>query len=400
MKVCYLINQYPKISHTFIRTEILALERLGAQVLRVSVRDANESILNEIDTQEHGKTHFIINGTRVGLLQTFARLFFKNLPSIVTLLPLWLSLARRANSSYLKHFFYLLEACWLSDFCKKHDVEHLHAHFGTNPATLALLCHKLGGPSYSFTVHGPEEFDSPVALSIREKIHHAKFVVAITSYCRSQLSRWSDFSDWSKIIEVHCAVDQAILAAEPKASAAPKQLVSIGRLCEQKGQFLLLQAIKELKVLHPDVMLNLVGDGEFRQIIEHYIREHQLESNVTLMGWQSGSAIAEALDAASIMVLPSFAEGLPVVIMESFARKTPVLTTYIAGIPELVNDENGWLIPAGNVCAIVDVLDAVMSGDSSTIEQKGNAGYQSVIERHDADTEAKKLFAAMMEKLC
>jgi glycosyltransferase involved in cell wall biosynthesis len=321
--------------------------------------------------------------------------FVLSLMLVPKVFGLWLTLGRNAGGKKLRHFFYVMEACWLKRFCQRNHITHLHTHFGTNSATVALFCRVLGGPAYSFTVHGPEEFDFPVVLSLKEKIHAAKFVVAITSYCKSQLCRWAHFEDWEKIVEVHCAIDDSVLNAQPANELAAQRFVSIGRLCEQKGQMLLLEAVRILRNDYPAIVLHLVGDGEFRAVFERYIQTHNLEKNIFICGWMTGAQIITELDAARAMVLPSFAEGLPVVIMEAFARQRPVVTTYIAGIPELVTPKNGWLVPAGNVEALIAAMRAVIETDNTTLWVMGNDGFNAVKERHNAPIEAQTLLDAI-----
>lgn len=395
-KICYLINQYPKVSHTFIRRELLALERQGAEVSRVSIRRVPEAIVDEDDLAELEKTHFILDGSNIKSLINLLGLLLKHFMPAVRALPTVLSLARRANFSLIKHFFYWLEAVWLYDHSQQQAVKHIHAHFGTNPAAVALLCNVMGGPDYSFTVHGPEEFDSPIAISLNTKITKAKFVVAITSYCRSQLMRWAAFSDWSKIIEVHCALDEALLQSPARcAERQPYKIVNIGRLCEQKGQWILLRAINQLKGRFPELTLHLVGDGEYRATFEQFVLEHGLQERVVFHGWLAGEQIIEQLDSASAMVLPSFAEGLPVVIMEAFARRTPVVTTSIAGVPELVTPSNGWLVPAGDIDGLVTAIAECISAGQSELKQKVGLAYRAVAERHNTEYEATKLMRAI-----
>lgn len=395
MNICYLINQYPKVSHTFIRREIQALERLGAKVSRVTVRGVDEGIVSEEDKAELDKTVCIIGASTLQSLIFLVICVLLSITRLPKVLRLWAKLSSAANGTYVKHFIYVMEACWLLRFCRKNDIHHVHAHFGTNPAAVALFCHVLGGPEYSFTVHGPEEFDSPLALSLRDKIHYSKFTVAITAYCTSQLYRWADFNDWPKMVEVHCAVDEALLLEGSPSFDNPYRLVSIGRLCEQKGQWLLLQAVAELVVTYPHIELHLIGDGELKEALQAYVAAHHLENNVIFYGWQGESAIKTQLDAAKAMILPSFAEGLPVVIMEAFARKKPVVSTFIAGIPELVNQDNGWLIPAGSVNHLVAAIESVLVMPNERLAQKGEHGYKAIQERHSADAQAYTLYQKM-----
>ena len=155
-------------------------------------------------------------------------------------------LARASDRGLLVHVAYLAEACVLRQWTRRDEIGHLHVHFGTNSTAVALLCRVLGGPPYSFTVHGPEEFDRPVSLSLCLKIRHAAFVIAICSFGKSQLWRWADFADWGKIHVVHCGLDQSFLAAAHTLPPAPPRLVNIGRLSEQKGQLVLLEAAARL----------------------------------------------------------------------------------------------------------------------------------------------------------
>ena len=255
-----------------------------------------------------------------------------------------------------------------------------------------MLAHQLGGPAYSFTVHGPEEFDKPQFLGLAEKIRRAAFVVAISSYGRSQLYRWIDSSQWPKVAVVHCGLEPAF--HEVAAVAPPKapRLVCVGRLCEQKGQLLLVNAVAELVQRGIEVELVLAGDGEMRGEIEALIVRHRLQNRVRITGWISSGTVRDEILAARALVLPSFAEGLPVVVMEAMALCRPVLTTYVAGIPELVRPgENGWLVPAGDVAALVQGLMAVLATSQAELERLGQAARHLALERHSIDTEAAKL---------
>ena len=170
------------------------------------------------------------------------------------------------------------------------------------------------------------------------------------------------------------------------------RLICVGRLCEAKGQLLLVDAVAQLKERGVQVDLVLAGDGPMRTDIEKRVRELGVQDRVRITGWISSDQVRAEILEARALVLPSFAEGLPVVIMEALALKRPVITTYIAGIPELVKDgENGWLIPAGSICDLTAAMEDCLSRSSGNIEALGDAGRQRVIERHSIDVEAEKL---------
>jgi colanic acid/amylovoran biosynthesis glycosyltransferase len=392
MKVAYLVNQYPHVSHSFIRREIAALETLGVTIERFSVRPSPADLVDPADRAERQRTHILL---AAGLLGLLGALFWTALTR-----PLrWLKalrravrLGRRSERGVLRHLVYLAEACVLLRRLRRSGAAHLHAHFGTNSAAVALLTRLLGGPPYSFTVHGPEEFDRPDSLSLTEKIENAAFVVAVSSFGRSQLFRWCAAEHWPRIHVVRCGVDAAFLSSGPQPVPDTSRLVCVGRLSEQKGQLLLLEALGRLAAEGVPLEMALAGDGPMRGVIDQQMRRLALEGRVRITGWLSNDAVRREILAARALVLPSFAEGLPVVLMEALALGRPVVTTYIAGIPELVeNGVNGWLIPAGSVDGLAEALREVLRAPVERLEQMGKAGAGRVAAMHDAQGEAVKL---------
>jgi colanic acid/amylovoran biosynthesis glycosyltransferase len=154
----------------------------------------------------------------------------------------------------------------------------------------------------------------------------------------------------------------------------------------------LVEAAARLRARGVEFDLVLAGDGPIRADIESVIERHGLGETVRITGWISSDRVREELVAARALVLPSFAEGLPVVIMEAMALRRPVLSTYVAGIPELVRaDENGWLFPAGSLDELTAAMEDCLSRPGEDIQRMGEAGYRRVIERHSIDVEAAKL---------
>jgi glycosyltransferase involved in cell wall biosynthesis len=257
---------------------------------------------------------------------------------------------------------------------------------------VAALAHALGGPSFSFTVHGPEEFDRPDAISLGDKIARSAFVVAVSSFGRSQLYRWCRATDWPKLQVVRCGVDDAFLGAGPLPPVAEPRLVCVGRLAEQKGQLVLLDAAARLAAQGIDFQLVLAGDGPMRPQIDAAIAAKGLGTRVRVTGWLSNDAVRTEIAAARLFVLPSFAEGLPVVLMEALALGRPAITTYVAGIPELVRDGvNGWLVPAGDPVALADAIASALRVEPARLTDMGQAGAAAVRAAHDARREAAKL---------
>jgi len=400
LTVAYLINQYPKISHSFIRREITGIEACGIQVARFSIRSCSTELIDEADKRELEQTRVILDVGIVSLLFSLLRIAVTKPIQFLQTLWLALRLGRGSNRGPWLHLAYLVEACVLLRWFSKVDVDHVHAHFGTNSTTVAMLCHAMGGPPYSFTVHGPEEFDKAQAIALEEKIKRSTFVVTVSSFSKSQLYRWCKYDQWSKIHVVHCGVDQLFLKQEYIPIPDQPRLVCIGRLSEQKGHLLLIKAAGHLAAQGLVFELVLVGDGPLRPQIEAMVVQLGLQNHVEITGWASNSEVQQQLLASRAMVLPSFAEGLPVVAMEALALGRPVLSTYVAGIPELVEPGTcGWLVPAGSIDLLTEAMRSVLQTPVEKLQQMGRVGASRVAEQHDSAIEASKLAILFRERL-
>ena len=392
MRIAYLINQYPTISHSFIRREILALERQGHKVLRISVRGWDGALRDKEDQLEQTRTRYVLRGGAVPLLFAFLRILATHPIRLVKAVGLVWKVSRRADRPLAVHMIYLLEACCVVLWLRAEKTEHLHAHFGTNAAEVAMLVHELGGPRWSFTAHGPEEFDKAKLIALPEKIRRADFVVAVSSFGRSQLFRNVSHQHWQKIQVIHCGIEPAFYESALNQPSAARRLVCVGRLCEQKGQLLLLDAARQLSERGTKFELVLAGDGEMRDELETLIARYELQSMVRITGWISSDQVRDEILAARALVLPSFAEGLPVVLMEAMALRRPVISTYVAGIPELINPgEHGWLVPAGDVEALASAMQTCLAAPAETIVRMGDAARTRVLARHNVDKEVGKL---------
>ena len=398
MKIAYLVNQYPSVSHTFIRREILALEQLDFDIERLTIRKSLAKLCDPKDIAELDRTHVILSQSLFSIFLAFLKTILTRPIRVLSTCRTALTLSSNDSKGLLKYLFYLVESCVVLQWAKKRGIEHVHVHFGTNPTTVALLCKLLGGPNYSFTIHGPEEFDAPIGLSLPKKIQEAQFVVAITSYCRSQIMRWCDHSSWDKIHEIHCTVDQSFLSSSSEINSTSNSFVCVGRLSEQKGQLLILDALKKIVRKGINAKVVFAGDGEMRNVLEKRISELNLQNHTAITGWISGDQVREEIVKSRALLLPSFAEGLPVVIMEAFALNRPVITTFVAGIPELVDETCGILVPAGSCNAIIEAMEQILALTQRELSEMGEVGASRVQSRHHDITEAKKL-ATLFKKM-
>jgi glycosyltransferase involved in cell wall biosynthesis/GT2 family glycosyltransferase len=392
--VAYLVNQYPHVSHSFVRREIVGLESHGVAVRRFSLRRTSLELVDPADKAEQRRTEAILDGGVVRLAAAFAATACTRPLRWSWAAFLALRMGRNSGGGRLRHLAYLAEACVLRRRLRQSGARHLHAHFGTNSTTVALLANALGGPPFSFTVHGPEEFDRPERLSLSEKIGRAAFVAAVSEYSRSQVFRWCEHHHWDKVHVLRCGVDKAFLSGGPQPVPQTSRLVCVGRLCEQKGQLRLVEALGRLAAAEVAFDMVLVGDGPMRASVEGQIGRLGLADRVRISGWASNDAVRKHLLDARALVLPSFAEGLPVVLMEALALGRPVVSSHVAGIPELVQDGvNGYLVPPGSVDALVAALRTVLTAPVDVLSAMGRAGAARVAALHDADREAGRLAA-------
>lgn len=393
VRVAYLVNQYPSTSHSFIRREIQALESLGATVFRYSIRKSKDGYVDGADAKEAEKTRVLLDD-KFRLIGAALKRAISGPARMAAAVKTTAWHANRSDRGWARNVAYLLEACRLCELLEAEGVRHVHAHFGTNSAIVAELCRILSGCDFSFTVHGPEEFDRAVVLGLGRMVENAKFVAAISQYGRSQLLRLVGRGHWDSVAVVRCGLERALLDRPLTPIPTAPRLVCVGRLHEQKGQHVLLEAAKRLADNGIDFELVLAGDGPLRDILEKHIAALGLAQRVRITGWITESQVKEELDSARAMVLPSFAEGLPVVIMEALALGRPVISTYVAGIPELVRPgENGWLVPPSDVERLALAMQEVLEAEPARLEAMGRAGRAAVTEMHDVSLSAKTLLS-------
>ena len=395
VRLGYLTSVYGRASDTFIRSEVAALRSLGHEVRTFSIRRPSESeLVSDEIRRERAETEVVLEVGFVRLAASAIGSAVRSPRRMLEAIRLAFLVRKPGLKGHLLPVVYLLEAAYLASRLRAKGVEHLHNHIGENSAAVAMIAASIAGIPYSLTIHGPGEFDRPMDLALGVKIRRASFVAAVTEFGRSQLFRWSDLADWPKIRIVHCGVEPLFLDREPDLPPDAPQFVCVGRLAEQKGQLVLIEAAGKLAAEGIDFGITLVGDGPMRRPIEDAIDRLGLEGRVRLAGWMGAQEVRDELLKARALVLPSFAEGLPVVIMEALALGRPVISTYIAGIPELVEPGLcGWLVPAGSVDALARAMREALSSPVEELARMGREGARRVAQEHDARIEARKLSA-------
>jgi len=399
LRLAYLTNIYPLVSHTFIRREILELERRGCSVLRLSIRSAPQQV-DPVDRLEAGKTMSCLGRSKAALLGAVAKLAMTRPLALLRGAALALELARASDRGIVRHAAYLVEAAYLLGVVGREQIQHIHVHFGTNPAAVAMLMRRMGGPTWSMTVHGPNEFDCPEALSLGKKAADAAFTVAISDYCAAQLKRWVEPAHWGRISVIRCTVGEAYFAAATPVDPRSTTLLCVGRLSAQKGHMVLVDAFARVIRAGVDARLVLAGDGELRSRIEGLIAASGMEDRVEITGWIDEAEVRRRILESRALVMASFAEGLPMVIMEAMSLGRPVVATTIAGIPELVEPgSSGWLVTAGRADQLADVMREVMETPATSLDDMGRHGRGAVAQLHNTATEGEKLEALFRRAL-
>lgn len=399
-RVAYLTALFPAISHTFILREIEALDELGLEIHPASIRRAGpEQLIGPAERAAFGRTFRVLDtarrpgmalaalGTALGRPRTLARaaaLAWRMRP------PGLRALAYQA--------IYLAEAMVLARHLRRTGCDHVHVHFANSVATVGLLAATLAGTGFSFTLHGPSDLFEAVHWRLDIKIAKARFVACISHFARSQAMLHSEPDQWDRLKIVHCGVVPELYDRPPETetgtggetgSEPQVRLLFVGRLAPVKGLRILLEALAEARQTRPGLSLTIVGDGPDRAALEALAAP--LGDAVIFTGALSQADVADRLAASDALVLPSFAEGVPVVLMEAMAAGLPVLATQVAGVPELVeNGVSGILVPPGDSDALRAGL-LTLADDPARRAEMGRAGRAKVVRDFDVRQEAARL---------
>ena len=405
--VVYLASFYPLLSQQFVRREVEALRRLGVTVRTVAVRPTPAAdIKSDADREAATSTDVLLDGRWGALLAAAGKLFVRNPTAFVSTLREALTSGAGGLRSTVWQLFYFAEAVKLVGLLRGTGVRHLHVHFANNAADVARLATTLGTRleprtpgSWSLSMHGPTEFMDVTRFDLAAKVRSAAFVACISDFARSQLMTLVEREHWDKLHIVHMGVDvsrfPALADVRRARPAGPLRVLFVGRLVPEKGVPVLMEAVELLTQRGVAVDVTVVGDSPLRSQLQARAAERGLGERLRFVGAVGQDDILGHYEWADVFCLPSFAEGIPVVLMEAMATQLPVVTTTIAGIPELVRDgETGVLVPPGRADRLADALEALAS-DPSLRDRLGRAGRDAVL----AEFEVEAIAPAMAELL-
>lgn len=390
--VAYLVSRYPAVNHTFILREIRGLRARGLDIRVASVLEADRPPEGmSADEREEARRTFYIRPAGVGaaiaaavrVLTSRPAGFFRGLAFAVR--------SSRWNLLTLaRHLRYFSEALVAGSWMERERIARLHTHFASTPALFTSLVFPI---ELSVTVHGPDEFTDPTGFLLPEKVAAARFVIAISSYGRGQLMRFSSPKHWRKLHVVRLGVDPAEFVPQERRAKrdGPFEIICVGRLAPVKAQLLLIEACAALIAEGRDVLLRLVGDGPSRADLEAAAARLRIQDRVVFHGALSHDRVLDLYLAADAFALASFAEGIPVVLMEALALELPCIATSIMGVPELIRDGcEGLLVPPSDVAAVAKGIERLID-DPELRNRLGSAGRAKVLQDYNLERNITRL---------
>lgn len=393
LTIGYITGEYGRASDTFIREEVAALRDLGHTVHTFSIREPAGPVPDDAVAAERAGTDYVLARGLPRLTRSAGR----RLATQPGRMAAAAGLAARVGSPGVRGrswpAAYLLEAAYVAERLDELRIHHLHDHISEGSAAVAMMASAMAGVPFSMTVHGPGEFDRAPQLALGLKVGRAAFVAAISEYARAQLLRWTAPADWHKVEVVRCGVPARLLEREPTPTPDDRRLVNVGRLEEAKGQVVLVDAVAELLEAGEEPFEVLIaGEGPLRAMLEAHIRERGVEHAVKLLGAMGHREVAELIAGSRGLVQPSFAEGIPVTVMEALALGRAVIATPVGGVTELVDHGgNGWLVAPGSRTALAGAMREALAAAPPELDRMGRAGAARVAERHDVRTTAARL---------
>jgi len=389
-KILYLTTLYPAASHTFIQREISALRELGMTIQTASIRAPGEQhMIGRAERDERANTFYVLGaGTLWKTIKAHGALKVTSPRRYLSALGLALRTYRSGLKGFLKQLAYFAEAGIVARHMQQNGITHLHNHFGDQSATVAMLASQLSNIPFSFTIHGPTELEYPLGWAMDKKIELSKFTVCISEYCRNFASKISGGTQDDKLFIIHCGVFPEVYQAPPLELSTGLKLVFVGRLDPVKGVPVLFDALEKVFETRTDITLEIVGGGSLQEQLQ--ARAKSLPG-ITFHGYMSQDEVAKKIEAADALVLPSYAEGLPVVYMEALASARPAIATDVAGVSELiVNTETGLLIDPGDSDQLAEAI-LKMADNPENRREMGLAGRLRVAKEFNIREEAKRM---------
>ena len=400
--LAYLVSTYVGLSMVFVAREVRQLRALGFNIDVASInlpdRPADKLTVAELD--EAKRTYFVKRDGLAGAVTAHLQIAVTRPAGYLRGINWAIKLAGLDPRRLLFNLFYFTEALMVGRWMQRKQQSHLHIHLGSQAATVGLFVHHVFGFGYSITFHGPDEFYDARGQYLREKIAAAKLICCISSFTRSQLMMLSPYERWDKFVLARVGIDTQVFSPrQGKMLTNVFEVLCIGRLTPAKGQHLLIDAADRLAKEGRKIRVRLAGNGPDEESLRNHAARIGDPGNVMFEGGVNQEGIRALYAAADVLCLPSFAEGLPNVLMEAMAMEIPCLTTHIAGVPEMIRDGvDGLLVAPSDLEGLVDALKRLMD-DVELRDRLAKNGRLRVLELHDLERDAEDLAAIYASRL-
>ncbi|WP_295045175.1 glycosyltransferase [uncultured Paracoccus sp.] len=390
--IVYLTGLYPAVSHTFILREVTALRALGLRVTTCSVnRPQPAQMIGPAEQAAARTTFYLLDHARGPSAFLAAAGWAMRRPvRVARVLGILRHSGARGIGRHLRQLAYLAEGIVLARFLDRCGAKRIHNQLGMASASVSLYASVLAGIPFSFTLHGPDDFFADPSRQMAVKIAHADVVACISAFCRDQARQLCDNRHWHKLHIVRCGIDPASYRHADRTPPL-RHLLFVGRLVPVKGVSVLIRAFGGIARDVPQAVLTIVGDGPERAGLQRLVSHLGLQDRIRFTGARTQQQVAAHMAEADLFVLPSFAEGLPVVLMEAMASGLPVIATDIAGIPELVQDNaTGRLVAAGDEAQLAQAIRDCLADPKPALEMAGR-GQAHALASHDMWQQARVL---------
>ncbi len=383
-KISYLISRYPAISHTFILREVLHLKSMGLELITASINktNRNDEKLTQEEVEEKKLTYYVKADGLIGAIKSKTALVFRSPLKLFKTFFYAIKTAGPNLKMQLYHQLYLIEAIMVAEWMHKNSSNNLHVHFASEVATVGMFVKKLNDCHLSITAHGPDEFYNADKYLLGEKINSADKIFCISDFARSQLMKLSEYDQWGKFCVTRLGVNVDAFKPSTGSTNQSPNILSVGRLCPAKAQHILIEAAAILAKAGLDFTVTFVGDGPDRSSLEELCKSLSLNEIITFTGSVNHDEVKGFYDKCDIFCLPSFAEGIPIVLMEAMSKEIPCVTSRITGIPELIDSGvDGFLTAPSNAEELARALQKLIENNALRVET-GKAARTKVIEKY------------------
>ncbi len=392
ISIAYLTGEYPRATDTFIQREVKALRTKGLDIHTFSIRrTGDEHIVGSEQLEERAGTFCVLPPNVGQLIISHFLLLCQSPRRYLQAIKLAWQTRQHGLKGNLYQLFYFIEAGIIAAEVKRRKITHVHNHSADSSGNVTMLASVMGDFTFSMTLHGPGLFFEPYRWVLEEKFKRSLFCICISHFCRSQCMLFAPRKKWAKMYIVHCSLDLNLFKVVSH-SQPGKKLLYVGRLASVKGLPILFDSLSRLKSTYPNFSLTLIGDGSERLDLEKLANQLGLNSQIKFVGYKSQAEVREYLQKTDVFVLPSFAEGVPVSLMESMAAGVPVVATQVGGISELVEDGvTGYIVPPGDPISLAKKIELLLT-DIQLRNKLGQASRIKIEKEFNTIVETEKLY--------